>query len=131
MCNVWNDIIECSSRVKDCFEYIPSRRAMARAVTELDDSMYSLSRQEVKNRAVSLMFNVILSASKREVPLVKSEHWYEGGALLARNILRGGLTPKALQGCQLFVNYVCGTVGFTLKEIYEDVLNRFKEYDNE
>lgn len=131
MCNVWNDIIECSNRVKECFESVPSRRAMARAVTELDENMYNLSRQEAKSRMVSLMFNVILSASKRGIVLVKSEYWYEKGEMLARNILRGGLTPQVLHGCQLFINYVCGTVGFTHKEIYEDVLNRFKEYDNE
>lgn len=131
MCNVWNDIIECSSRVKDCFESAPSRRAMARAVTELDENMYSLSRQEVKNRAVSLMFNVVLSASKRGVVLVRSKGWHSNGEMLAKNILRAGLTPYVLYSCQLFANYVCGTIGFTHKEIYEDVLNRFKEYDND
>ena len=115
MCNVWNDIIECSNRVKECFESVPSRRAMARAVTELNENMYSLSRQEAKNRMVSLMFNVILSATKRGIPLVKSESWHSNGDLLASTILRGGLIPQVLHSCQLFVNYVCGTLGFTHK----------------
>ena len=131
MCNVWNDIIDYSRRMKERFESVPSRRAMARAVTELDENMYSLSRQEVKNRAVSLMFNVVLSASKRGIVLVRSKGWHSDGDMLAKDILRAGLTPYVLYSCQLFVNYVCGTVGLTLKEIYEEVLNRFKEYDNE
>ena len=131
MCNVWNDIIECCNRVKERFESVPSRRAMARAVTELDENMYNLSRQEAKSRMISLMFNVILSSSKRGIVLVKSESWHSNGELLAKYILRAGLTPQVLHSCQLFVNYVCGTVGFTHKEIYEGVLNRFKEYDNE
>ncbi len=129
MCNVWSNAIECSNRVKGHFESVPSRRAMARAVSELDTMMYSLSRVEAKNRMASLMFNVILSASMRGIELIKSECWYEDGSRLSKNILRGGLTPQVLHSCQLFINYVCGTVGFTHKEIYEEVLNRFKEYD--
>lgn len=131
MCSSWNDIIECCNRVQECFESVPSRRAMARAVTELDENMYSLSRQEAKSRMVSLMFNVTLSASKRGIVLVKSESWHSNGEMLTKHILREGLTPQVLHSCQLFVNYVCGTVGFIHKEIYEGVLNRFKEYDND